>query len=51
VDEIADFFEERNTESLVEAKAHFGERFLYGQLKMVLEHMKTKPAHQTGTRI
>jgi ribonuclease D len=42
VAEIADFFEERNTESLAEAKAHFGERFLYGQLRMVLEHLKTK---------
>jgi hypothetical protein len=40
VDEIARFFEERNTESLAEAKAHFGERFLYGQLRMALEHMK-----------
>jgi len=42
VNEISDFFEDRNTESLAEAKAHFGERFLYGQLKMVLEHMKGK---------
>ena len=42
VDEIAAFFQARNTESLAEAKAHFGERFLYGQLRMVLEHMKTK---------
>ena len=42
VDEIADFFEERNTESLAEAKAHFGERFLYGQLRMVLEYLKAK---------
>ena len=41
VDEIAGFFEERNTESIAEAKSHFGERFLYGQLRMVLEHMKT----------
>jgi cytidylate kinase len=42
VDEIAGFFEERNTESIAEAKSHFGERFLYGQLRMVLEHMKTR---------
>ena len=42
VDEIAGFFEGRNTESLAEAKAHFGERFLYGQLRMVLEHLKAK---------
>ena len=42
VDETAGFFEERKTESLVEAKAHFGERFLYGQLRMVLELLKAK---------
>jgi ribonuclease D len=42
VNEIADFFEERKTDSLAEAKAHFGERFLYGQLRMVLEHLKAK---------
>src|SRR5438132_5540677 len=42
VDEIARFFEERNTESIAEAKAHFGERFLYGQLRMVIEHLKAK---------
>jgi len=42
VDEIADFFEERNTGSLAEAKVHFGERYLYGQLKMVLEYLKAK---------
>jgi uncharacterized protein YpbB len=40
VDEIAVFFKEKNTESLAEAKAHFGERYLYGQLRMVLEHLK-----------
>jgi hypothetical protein len=40
VAEIGAFFEERKTESLAEAKAHFGERFLYGQLRMALEHMK-----------
>jgi cytidylate kinase len=42
VGEIAGFFNEKNTESLAEAKAHFGDRFLYGQLRMVLEHLKTK---------
>jgi len=42
VDEIAGFFEKWNTESIAEAKAHFGERFLYGQLRMVLEHLKTR---------
>jgi uncharacterized protein YpbB len=41
VNEITRFFEERNTESLAEAKAHFGDRFLYG-LRMVLEHLKSK---------
>jgi hypothetical protein len=44
VEEIAGFFEARKTESLSEAKAHFGDRFLYGQLRMVLEHMKTQTA-------
>ena len=42
VDEIAGFFEKWNTESIAEAKAHFGERFLYGQLRMVIEHLKAK---------
>ena len=42
VDEIAEFFQGRNSESLAEAKAHFGDRFLYGQLRMVLEHLKAK---------
>src|SRR5207244_579415 len=42
VEEISRFFEERKTDSLADAKAHFGERFLYGQLRMVLEHLKTK---------
>ena len=40
VDEIAGFFREKNTTSLAEAKAHFGERFMYGQLRMVLEHLR-----------
>jgi hypothetical protein len=42
VDEIAEFFNDKNTESLAEAKAHFGDRYLYGQLRMVLEHLKAK---------
>jgi hypothetical protein len=42
VDEIAGFFQESKTESLAEAKAHFGERYLYGQLRMVLEHLKAR---------
>ena len=41
VDEIAGFFREKNTTSLAEAKAHFGERFMYGQLRMVVEHLKS----------
>jgi ribonuclease D len=40
IDEIAAFFRERNTDLLSEAKAHFGERFTYGQLRIVIEHMK-----------
>ena len=40
VDEIAGFFREKSTTSLAEAKAHFGERFMYGQLRMVLEHLR-----------
>jgi ribonuclease D len=42
VEEIAAFFKEKNTDSLAEAKAHFGDRFLYGQFRMVLEHLKAK---------
>jgi hypothetical protein len=42
VDEIAKSFEQTNTESLAEAKAYFGGRFSYGQLRMVLEHLKAK---------
>jgi hypothetical protein len=41
VDEIAAFLKEKNTDSLAEAKAHFGDRFLYGQLRMVVEHLKS----------
>jgi len=42
VQEIGGFFEERKTDSLAEAKAHFGDRFLYGQLRMVLEYLKAE---------
>src|SRR5262249_40134317 len=42
VKEIAEFFQQKNTDSLSEAKAHFGERFMYGQLRMVREHTKAK---------
>jgi len=44
VEEIAGFFLETKTESLSEAKAHFGERFLFGQLRLVLEHLKARTA-------
>ena len=42
VDEIAKFFQERETESLADAKTHFGDRFMYGQLRIVLELLKAK---------
>ena len=44
VTEVAGFFREKGTESLTEAKAHFGERYMYGQLRMVLEHIKARKA-------
>jgi hypothetical protein len=44
VTEVAGFFREKGTESLTEAKAHFGERYRYGQLRMVLEHIKARKA-------
>jgi hypothetical protein len=40
VNEITAFFAEKNTESLAEAKAHFGDRFSFGQLRMALEHLR-----------
>jgi hypothetical protein len=42
VEETRHFFTDNNTESTAEAKAHFGDRYSYGQLRMVLEHMKGK---------
>jgi uncharacterized protein YpbB len=42
VDEIAAFFAEKKTESLAEAKTHFGDRYSYGQLRMVLEHARNR---------
>lgn len=39
VDEIEAFFREKNTASSAEAKAHFGEKYSYGQIKWVLQHL------------
>jgi len=41
VNEIASFFKTAKLESFAEAKAHFGDRFSYGQLRMVVEYLKT----------
>lgn len=41
VDEIEAFFREKNTASSAEAKAHFGEKYSYGQIKWVLQHLST----------
>lgn len=41
VTEIAGFFTEKKTESLTLAKAHFGDRYSYGQLRLVAEHVKS----------
>lgn len=40
VDEIAAFFTEKQTTSTSEARAHFGEKYSYGDLRMVLGWMK-----------
>ncbi len=40
VEEIARFFFKNKTTQSSEAKAHFGETYSYGQLKMVLEWMR-----------
>ena len=40
VDEIARHFAESDSGSTAEAKDHFGDKYSYGQLKMVLEHLK-----------
>jgi hypothetical protein len=40
VAEIENFFTEKNTVSTAEAKAYFGERYSYGEFKMVLEYLK-----------
>jgi hypothetical protein len=44
------FFEEKNNESLTAAKAHFGEWFLYRQLRMVLEHLKANGVESSNSR-
>jgi len=40
VDEIAEYFTKENSLSSASAKAHFGEKYSYGELKMVLGWMK-----------
>lgn len=40
VRKIEDFFVENNTDASSEAKAHFGETYSYGQIKMALEWMR-----------
>ena len=39
VEEIEQFFIGHNTQSSAEAKAHFGEKYSYGQIKMVLQYL------------
>ena len=39
VEEIERFFREQNTASSAEAKAHFGEKYSYGEIKLVLQHL------------
>ncbi len=39
VQEIEQFFRERNTQLSSEAKAHFEEKYSYGEIKMVLKYM------------
>jgi len=40
VEEIETYFREQNTPVTAAAKAHFEDRYSYGQLKMVLEYMR-----------
>ncbi|MDO8366703.1 MAG: helix-turn-helix domain-containing protein [Saprospiraceae bacterium] len=40
VEEIEQFFQEKNTLISSEAKAHFEEKYSYGEIKLVLEYMK-----------
>ena len=46
VQEIEQFFREKNTQLSSEAKAHFEEKYSYGEIKLVLEYMKVE-ARQT----
>ncbi len=39
VQEIEQFFRERNTQSAAEARELFGEKYTYGEYKMVLQHL------------
>lgn len=41
VQEIEQFFRDHNTTSSSEAKAHFGEKYSYGEIKMVLAGLRT----------
>ncbi len=41
VEEIEAYFREQNTTASAAAKAYFGDKYSYGQLKMVLEYMNT----------
>lgn len=43
---IEAFFLERQTTASSEAKAHFGDRFSYGQIKMVLKYMELEKSDQ-----
>lgn len=40
VEELEQFFRDQETESSAAAKAHFGDRCSYGEIKMVLGHMR-----------
>jgi len=40
VDEISEFFKEEKTTLVKTAKEHFGDKYSYGELKMVLAHLK-----------
>jgi len=39
VEEVEVFFREKNTASSAEAKAHFGEKYSYGEIRLVLAHL------------
>ncbi len=46
VEEIEQFFRKNNTQASTEAKAHFEEKYSYGEIKMVLQYMN--PGVQGG---